>query len=163
MKEIQLTQGYVALVDDEDYERVNCIKWTLRSTGRNNIKKYAITSIYIKAINKTIYLRLHRFILNINPLDLEVDHIDGDGLNNHKSNLRLCTRQQNCQNVNNKKSRDYKGVSTTRNPNLFRAYIKKDKRFYSLGYYSSRKEAAIAYNNKALELFGEYANLNIIK
>jgi len=162
MKEIQLTQGYVALIDDEDYERVSLYNWLIRNSRKDSNKIYAVTSIWITALHKSYYIRMHRFILNNNPLGLEVDHKDGNGLNNQKDNLRLCTRQQNAQNVKKKDGRDYKGVSTTRNPNKFRAYIKKDKRFYSLGYYNTRLEAALAYNKKAIELFGEYANLNII-
>jgi hypothetical protein len=94
-----------------------------------------------------------------------VDHKDRNGLNNQKENLRICDYSKNAQNSKRNPiygSSNYKGVYLYKRTNKYRANIKlKGKRIY-LGYFDSDKEAALAYNKKAIELFGEYACLNII-
>ncbi|TRZ48841.1 hypothetical protein D4S03_09200 [bacterium] len=91
MKEIPLTQGQVALVDDEDFERVNAFKW--RASWCPGTKSfYAKRSIGPRSNQKTIYM--HRFIMNT-PKGMHCDHIHHDTLNNQKGNLRNCTPSQN--------------------------------------------------------------------
>src|SRR6266576_5977344 len=99
MKEIELTQGYVALIDNEDFDWINQHKWNTL-TGYYN-KKYAF--------NTTAGL-MHRFILDTPP-DMEVDHKDGNTLNNQRSNIRNCTKSQNLMNKKKYGKGKYKGVS----------------------------------------------------
>src|SRR5882724_7878623 len=105
MKEIQLTQGKIALVDDEDFERVNQFKWFLLTSNLHD-KLYAYSRVPGL---------MHRFIMSA-PTGFDVDHIDNDGLNDQKSNLRICTRSQNMmgiekiQRVGNRGKSKFKGV-----------------------------------------------------
>ena len=89
MKEIPLTMGEVALIDDEDYEEVSKYKW---SVSKNSKILYAVTRV--GEIGNKKRVSLHRFIMNYKG-KLYVDHKDGNGLNNCRNNLRLCTNQQN--------------------------------------------------------------------
>jgi hypothetical protein len=90
-----------------------------------------------------------------------IDHIDGNGLNNDINNLRLCSPSQNASNRNPIKGKKYKGMYFTRN-GKWSAQITFNYKKISLGVFTTEKEAAIAYNLKALELFGEFAKLNEI-
>ena len=94
----------------------------------------------------------------------EIDHIDNDRSNNNLSNLRLVTRAQNCMNrsLYKGKSSEYKGVHFRKDTGKYRAIIRVNQRNISLGQFDTAIEAAKAYNRKAVELFGEYANLNIL-
>lgn len=96
MKEIRLTRGLVALVDDEDFERVNAFKWHAHYSGRTGKKVYAERTVYYKGGGRDT-IRMHRFILGLPPRgrELVVDHRDGDGLNNQKSNLETITQEEN--------------------------------------------------------------------
>ena len=155
--EIELTQGEIAIVDDEDYERAIAYKWHV-SAGYKEIK-YARTNIKIGRQRTT--LSLHRFILQTHE-DQEVDHINGDGLDNRKSNLRLCTHgqnQQNCRSFKNVKSK-YKGVFPI--GDKWTAHIYFNKKLRHLGYYCSENEAAKIYNLFAIKYFGQFARLNSV-
>ena len=92
MKEISLTKGLVAIIDDEDFERVSRYKWV---SLKNKRTVYASRSSDLKGGKKTMYM--HRFIMNP-PSDMQVDHINGDGLDNRRVNLRVCTQSQNLKN-----------------------------------------------------------------
>jgi hypothetical protein len=104
---------------------------------------------------------MHRLIMDA-PANMQVDHIDGDGLNNTRSNLRLCSNMQNCHNqgvaANNKSG--YRGVSWDARRGKWRAVIMVNGRLRSLGYHATPADAAIAYDSAARQLFGEYARLN---
>ncbi len=157
-KEIVLTQGKVALVDDEDYEELNKHKWCTQNIGHNF---YAVRGI--KANRKKKQLYMHREILKLKTNDSNVDHIDSDGLNNQRNNLRIATYSQNGMNQNKCKtnsSSKFKGVTwcKTYNKWLVRIYVNKKK--YYLGYFNDEEEAAQAYNEAALEFFGEFARIN---
>jgi hypothetical protein len=106
---------------------------------------------------------MHRIILNAPP-HLVVDHINHNGLDNRKANLRLCTVAQNNQNTrphaNPNKLSKYKGVSLDKNRNLYIALIHRNKKNYYLGRFKNETDAAKAYDKKAAELFGEFAYLN---
>jgi hypothetical protein len=156
IKEIQLTQGYIALVDDEDYEKVSQYKWY----AENRLYSWYARTTIIKT-RKNIYL--HRFILNVKP-DEEVDHINGNGLDNRRCNLRIVTHQQNMMNVKKRinGSSKYRGVFWDKEREKWEAQIAINGKSCYLGLFTSEVEAAKAYNIKALESFGEYAKLNII-
>ena len=159
MKEIQLTQGKVALVDDDMYEYLNQWKWQVNKNGN---KFYAITTLHINGKCKTTFM--HRLISNNKNTKMHTDHINGDGLDNRKINLRICTHSQNLMNrgpqANNKTG--YKGVSYDKNLNKFRATISINGINKNLGSYINLIDAARTYNAAALKYYGEFAKLNVI-
>jgi hypothetical protein len=150
---IPLTKGRVTLVDAEDYDRLARHKWhAAESRGR----WYAVR----KGNGKTI--RLHREVLNVPP-GMMCDHRNHDGLDNRKCNLRICTASQNGQNrrpLAGGTSR-YKGVRLVRATGKWRARICHHGRTIHIGCYDYEADAAIAYDDMAIELFGEFAYLNI--
>lgn len=157
MKEIKLTQGQVALVDDEDFERVNQFKWFAHNTG------YAFRAVRnIRVNGKRQTQTLHGFIMGDNPLKLDIDHANLIPLDCQKHNLRFCTQSQNCANRGpfKKGSSKYKGVSFVPHINKYVSRIQKDKKLLILGYYIDEVEAAKAYDRKAKELFGQFARVN---
>jgi hypothetical protein len=158
MKEIKLTQGYFAMVDDEDYEYLNQWKWNI-SKSRTPNRIYAARGVCKKNKHKHIYM--HRLIMG-SPENMQVDHINHNCLDNRKCNLRIVTNAQNTRNksVNYfKKSCNYKGVTYYRNK--WRVNIRKDGKFIHIGGFVDIMDAAKAYDNIAKELFGEYAYLNL--
>jgi len=157
---IPLTQGFVALVDDEDYERCNKHKWYACFSGT---KVYARTCIKGKI---PIWMRLHRFIMSPLP-DQQIDHINNDGLDNRKENLRIATSTQNIANTPKHKTHNgttpsskYKGVCFFKATGGWVTYLRLHGKQMHLGYFTSEIEAAKAYDKKAKELFGEFAKLN---
>lgn len=161
MKEILLSKKgknklkLVTLVDDEDFEYLNQWNWC----SMNN--RY--TNYVMRTVRKT-NIFMHRVIMNTPP-DMQTDHRDRNGLNNQKHNLRNCTSQQN--NINRgpvkNKSSLYKGVSLIeRNNNhvYIRADIRINKKVKYLGSFKSEIDAAIAYDNAARNIHGEFASLN---
>jgi len=158
MKKITLTQSEVAYVSDEDYEKIKKHKWRIE---RNRNTCYAKSQI--KNANgewKTIWM--HRLIMDA-PIQLQVDHIDGNGLNNTRKNLRLCASFGN--NANRRKTvgiSRYKGVTKHRKSGKWMAYIKKDKKMYNLGLFEIEEDAAKVYNIRALEFWKEFARINTI-
>lgn len=165
MKKIKLTQGKVALVDNEDYEFLNQYNWKAKKT-RTDIY-YADTNIG-QENGKQTSLLIHRLILQKelekNP-KLEVDHINHNGLDNQKHNLRLVTRSQNQMNNRHRKnnSSEYRGVSFHKKSNKWQARICLNKTKIHLGLYDNEIDAADAYNKAAIELFKEYGYLNKIE
>lgn len=153
MKELKLTQGMVALVDDEDFELVSQYNWSA-AKGRH--------TYYAEQKRRLKHRHMHRLIMDT-PVGMTVDHLDGNGLNNQKSNLRNCSPTQNCQNRvhRNSSKYGYQGV-TDKGKNKFYAYIRYKTKLTHLGVYSSASLAAEAYNKKAIELYGSDAKLNII-
>lgn len=145
-KSISLTQGKNALVDDDDFDELNKVKWSFDG-------QYAQR----KVENKTI--RMHRVILD-SP---QVDHIDGNRLNNQRANLRVCNHKQNQRNrkKNKKMSSKYKGVSWHKQTEKWRARIQTDDGAVHLGLFDSEIDAAQAYDEAAKEHFGEFARTNL--
>ena len=157
-KEIQLTQGKVAIVDDDDYEYLNQFKWHIYKQNRNNF--YARTVIYLN--KKRIPVVMHRLLIKCDGYI--IDHISGDGLDNRKCNIRVCTRSENPINrrVNINNLSGYKGVSWFKPEQKWRAQIQYKKVVYHLGCFEQRIDAAKAYNEAAIKYHGEFANLNKI-
>jgi hypothetical protein len=159
MKQIPLTQGKVAIVDDEDYELVSQWKWNVK---RSRARWHARTSIRTGHQRKNTYL--HRLLMQP-ASNLDVDHIDGDGLNNQRANLRVCTRSENCRNQRIKKSNTsgFKGVTFNKQSQLWQAQIRSGQAAASnryLGLFASAEEAARAYDAVALTQHGEFARIN---
>lgn len=157
MKTIQLTQGQVALIDDEDFETLNQFKWC----AHKDPNTFYAERVQTKPIRKTI--KMHRLIMSV-PIGFEIDHKDGNGLNNQRNNLRICTRSENQMNRRKKENSSsiYKGVSFHKREGKWRAVIMINGKYIGLGDFDSEVEAAKAYNTKAIELFCEFANLNNI-
>lgn len=176
MKEIKLTQGKVALVDDEDFEYLNKWKWHAK---KDKHTFYAQRTIWDKNHSKSI--KMHRVILNLNDADgFCADHIDRNGLNNQKINLRKCSFIENmCNRVKQKNSKStskYKGVSLFVSRNYSKKklmYIYGEPKFiarigignsvFRIGTFETEEAAAIAYNEAAKKYHGEFAALNIVK
>lgn len=162
MKEIQLTQGKVAIVDDWNYDWLNMDNWCAQKTPEN---WYAVRHIRLQnpdyPIDKqpeNLLISMHRQILNP-PAGYISDHIDHNGLNNLESNLRVCTfaqNQRNRQKTQKKTSSQYKGVWRDKKHKRWVTNIKDEY----VGCFEDEIEAAKAYDTKALELFGEFACLN---
>lgn len=146
MKEIQLTQGKVAIIDSNDFEKLSQFKWYFH-------EGYARTDIS----NKRLKIYMHRMI--IGDGEYITDHINSNRLDNRKSNLRKCTFSQNSVNkfkVNRKTTSKYKGVYFASDRNKWRVQVGRNK----IGSFNTEQEAAIAYNKKAVEIYGEFAKLN---
>lgn len=150
---IRLTRGMFAIVDEDDYEKLNQYEWSAVK-GCNTY--YARAAIYIN--NKQKSFAMHQIIMGISELD--IDHKNRNGLHNYKSNLRFCNRSQNIRNAKTMKKcvSTYKGVDT--HQNKFRSRIYFNNKSISIGYYNNEIDAAIAYDQKAKELYGEFAWLN---
>ena len=149
------------MVSVEDYEWLNQFKWHVHE-GKNG-NNYALTKS-VKLGKGTV--KMHRVIMKITDPKVFIDHIDGDGLNNQRDNLRIATSSENGANRKcNKESTSskYKGVSinNSRGNIYWRAACRKDYKVYAI-YCTNEIEAAIAYNVMALGLHGEFARLNEI-
>ena len=145
------TKNLFALVDDEDFERVNQFRWWLVGRG------YAATHAYVG--NKRVVQYLHRLILNPGP-GLEIDHRNRNRLDCRKQNIRACTHKQNLQYRRKFKnnSSGYKGVY--RRDGVWVACASVNGRSVFLGGFSTPEEAARKYNEEALRSYGEFADLN---
>jgi len=155
VKEILLTQGKVALIDDDDYDLVSSFKWYASKEGNC---WYAMRQAYNPIREK---IRLHRFLLNPKPNE-QCDHINGDGLDNRRNNIRIVTVSQNHMNRKRRlgSSSQFKGVSKCKSTNKWVARIEVKQKHIHLGYFFDEVEAAKAYNVAALKHFREYARIN---
>jgi hypothetical protein len=160
MKEIKLTQGKVALVDDEDYEYLNQFNWYAK---KDRHTYYAARQIKT-SVGKQNMLFMHRVLLGLTDIKIEGEHIDHDGLNNQKYNLRKATRSQNNANKSSSKNSTskYLGVCWAKSNKKWCAKIRKDKVVTHLGFFINEVDAALAYNNAARKLHGDFANINQI-
>jgi hypothetical protein len=156
---VPLTKGKYAKVSSEDYEAVAAWAWYFQSQGyaaRTKRNKGGA-----KAGQKVIYM--HRFIMDPPP-ELQIDHIDGDRLNNTRQNLRICTPSQNLQNAVSKRGKSkYKGVhqhSAFKRKRRWQATIMVHGRVLSFGYHMTEEEAARAYDVAARLHFKEFARTN---
>lgn len=154
---------YTALVDDEDYEIVNRIKWSACRKGAL-FTFYARGTAIINGIRIT--MNMHRFILWSGDIENKIiDHIDGNGLNNQRSNLRICTPTQNsinrpaCRNSTSK----YKGVSWDKTHNKWNLNIYSNNICHVHKRFKTEIEAALAYNEYAKIHHGEFAYFNKVE
>lgn len=152
MKYIRLSTGDIATVDNADFNWLNQWNWHLSGAG------YAMRS----ELGKSIYMHT---LLSNGPKGMDTDHVDGNRLNNSRSNLRVCTRSQNMMNARKQSNNTsgYKGVSWQKNAKKFSAYIQVGGKKKHLGLFTNAIEAAKAYNNAALDHFGGYCRLNKFK
>lgn len=142
MKEIPLTQGKVALVDDEDYDELIKHKWSLSK------RRYAARSWGDRNPNLEIYM--HRMILGANKAQ-RVDHISGNTLDNRRCNLRFATNQQNLFNrgKNKNNTSGFKGVAWSSTSRKWKAFISLNGTQIHLGVFREKKSASEAYRSAA--------------
>lgn len=156
MKKIKLTCGFSTIVDDEDFEELSKHKWQYNSIG------YAVRTVALDDKTRT---SLYMHVAIMGKIDgLEIDHINGNKLYNRRENLRHVTREQNNQNrkPNKNASSKYKGVCWHKNNQKWGSQIKINGKCIYLGSYKSEEDAALAYNEAAIRLQGQYARLNTI-
>lgn len=159
MREISLSRGKLAMVDDEDFDKIGHLKWYASSTNKGKVFYAARHTSRKSSKHKVIYM--HRILLSC-PEGMEVDHVDGNGLNNQKSNLRICSHHQNM--CHSRKRPDvssrFKGVHK---PSKIKGWIAKIEikgKVTTIGTFQSEIAAAMAYNEAAIKFHGEFANLN---
>lgn len=139
--------GKVFLFDLEDYDYISRYSWCSQN-GR-----------YVKTRLKpsNVFTTLHKFLMNTPP-GMTIDHINGNGFDNRRKNLRLATK---CQNQANRKAESgYKGVCFAKRLNKWRAAIRSENKVYHLGVFENEIDAAKAYDAAAHHLHGKYAKTN---
>jgi HNH endonuclease len=159
MKQIPLTKGAHALVDDADFEQLSQHKWLLITPGGANGRRYAARYVG----RKLVYM--HRLLLadQLSPECPHADHRDGDGLNNSRANLRVCNRSQNQRNRGPQPRTDrtsqFKGVSFRKGNWLARINTTPGIQTH-IGSFGTELEAALAYDAAAIVYHGQFARLN---
>ena len=151
---IPLTKGKVAIVDGAEYDRLNKYNWYACRQGN---------CFYARRQERRRFIYMHRQVIAARK-GMVVDHIDGNGLNNRRSNLRLCTVRENMWNRRPTGGPSpYKGVRRRKENKKWAAQINCRGRRYHLGYFQNQIDAAIAYDKMAANLFGPFAYLNFPK
>lgn len=157
---IYTNKGQEIIVDDKDYKELNKNCWYAHKAGNvyYTCRSVATTK---KGKRTTITILMHRVIMDAKP-GQQIDHINGNGLDNRSGNLRFCTNQENQRNARTRKDNTstYKGVTLNRGTGKWRAQIKTDGNQRHIGNYPTPGEAARAYDRAAIERFGEFAKIN---
>ena len=164
MKTVPLSQGYITIVDDFEYDRAMVgPKWYARVERRPDGSTWNVYVLRNVIRNgKRTTEQLHRFLLGITDPKIEVDHRDGDGLNNCRSNLRVATAAQNQHNQRLRidSTTGLKGTYFHEGAGKFKAQITVNRKVKGLGHFTSPYDAARAYDGAALEAFGDFAMTN---
>ncbi len=157
-KEIKLSKNFMIIVDNSDFQKVNKLKWF--RIERHGISYAIREENRKKGSPKRDRILLHHFILNTNQREITIDHINGNGLDNRKENLRICTRTQNSQNrkLNCNNTSGYKGVS--KSYGKWAVQINVNGKRLNLGRFANLLEAAKTYDEAAVKYHGEFARLN---
>lgn len=159
MKKLKLNQGKYTVVDDEDFEWLSRTKWWAAKYRRAFYVhgKRRVSTNNFKTLKIHIEIMKHH---NLHKEGKQVDHINGDGLDNRKINLRMCTNSNNIKNrgLLSSNTSGYKGV--TRVGKRWRARLTSNRKVMSFGCYKTKLEAAKAYNEAALKHHGEFARPN---
>lgn len=159
MEKIPLTNGKVALVDSSDYAEASKRKWVAYKVG----KKWRVARTESCTHNRSGKTTIHlaRYIVDC-AKGMEVDHINGNPLDNRRGNLRVCSRLQNAKNKGRYSNSSHKFKGIIRIPSGFRARIGVNGVKVHLGVFKTEVEAALAYNEAALIHHGDFARLNRI-
>lgn len=155
MKIIALSKGMVTKVSDEDFARLSELKWHVLEIKKAKLN-YAVRSVAYKGKSTKRYM--HKELVPC-PKGFVIDHIDGDGLNNTRENLRVCSHLENMRNRKPQKGMKHAGIFEVKKG--FSARIWHEGRTIDLGIFKTEEEAIEVRNNKAKELRGEFAKLNI--
>lgn len=160
MAYIQLTQGKVALVDDEDYEWLSKYKWQAHRRPRSTIPdRFEAVRNAPDSTGKIKTVRMHRLILDA-PSGVEVDHINHNPLDNRRTNLRLCTRSQNMQNRKYPEKGLPRGVYLHKLTGKYVATIGVRRKYFHLGTFTNPEQAAAAYDAASARYHGEFGIRN---
>lgn len=155
MKTIKLTNHKITIVDDRDYDFINQWKWHANKRGNT----WRCPRRNSETCGKVTHWCMARIILDA-PKGKQVDHINGNPLDNRRANLRLCSQAENARNRRMQRPGKYKGVHP--NNSNWMAVIKTNGHLRYIGTYKTQVEAAIAYNKEAILMFGDFARLNRI-
>ena len=157
--EIKLSRGKVAIIDDADFELVSMHKWYAVTPSRSKTW-YAYAKVR-RSDGTRIAIKMHRLLLGLTDPEIKTDHIDGDGLNNQRTNLRTCSNAQNMRNkgVTSANKSGFKGVSWHKQRGKWQATIMVNRKQKFLGYHDTKEAAYEAYCNAAADLHGEFNNL----
>ena len=163
-KTIMMSNGKGILVDAEDYDSLSSFNWSLSRSGE---KCYAHRRRQAGECFTTATVKMHRLLLGLVGIEnkhIQVDHINGNGLDNRKNNLRPCNAAENQANTCGRNKNGFKGVSEEKNRafNRWRARIRKDSKLVDLGNYPTKELAAAAYDGAAKALYGSFARGNFI-
>lgn len=153
-REIPLTRGAFAIVDDEDFARLNRLKWYCSASC------YAVRTVHVGGKSKPVFM--HKVIRPV-PEGFEVDHINGNRLDNRRENLRRVSHQQNQRNKRQSKARRssrFKGVFKSRRLGKWCAQIEVNERSIHVGVFTDERDAALAYDAAARYYFEDFAALN---
>lgn len=160
MKTIELTNGMKVLVDDEDYDFLMQWKWNPYKRKSDNTT-YAARTLHEN--RKSVYvIRMHRVIMKIDDPNVVIDHMDHNGLNNQKSNLRVCAQKFNSKNTSSRtnSSSKYLGVGWDSKRGKWKAKMRSNGKEIFIGRFDSEIDAAKAYDEAAIKHHGEFANPN---
>lgn len=155
MKKLKITSitsnSLFTLIDDEDYERCSRYTWYLHKSTHDN---------YVRGVVDSKLVYLHKFLLN--EYELDVDHKNGNGLDNQRDNLRRASKSNNMCNISlrSDSTSGFKGVSYDKTRGTYRAYITYKGKTRNLGRFYSAERAAQEYNIAAMRYHGEFAVLN---
>jgi hypothetical protein len=159
---IPLTKGKVARIDAQDLDKVSSFKWRAHKSGTSDYWR-AVTTVSRSAGYKyRKNITMQSLIFGPVTPGMEIDHVDGDSLNNTRANLREATRQQQSFNRGPLKRSKFKGVKLNKpgRRKRFRSEIKSRGKTVYLGAFNTQEEAARAYDRAAREFYGEFARLN---
>lgn len=158
MKYIPLTQGKFAIVDDEDYDYLMQWKWC---AAKDKNTFYAIRRIRHKLKVKQQTIRMHRLLLGAQKGNW-CDHVDSNGLNNRRYNIRICTPSENAQNkrLSSQNKSGFKGVCWNKKAKKWQTKIRIGGKQRTIGYYFCLVKAAKAYDAQARKAFGIFARTN---
>ena len=156
MKKIQVTQGNFALVDNADFKFLNQYRWCILKSGNQLYARHSLPRIN----GKNKHILMHVLILDT-PKGMDTDHKDGNGLNNQRKNLRICTRSENQRNRGVQKGNiaGIKGVSLHRHNKKWTAQICLNKKKVYLGSFDTKEKAGDAYRRVCIKYHGEYAKM----
>lgn len=155
MKYIKLRSGRISKVDEEDFEKLSKYKW-LENVKMNT--SYAVASILSDDKKDRVHIKMHRIVMNA-PKGMDVDHLNGNGLDNRKCNLRICTKSQNGMNkgILNRNTSGFKGIY--RKHRKWIAQIGVNNKRIRIGSFNTPEEAYKAYCEAAIKYHGEFARL----
>lgn len=163
MIEFPLSQGKFAIIDDDDYYRVNAMAWHAYRSSHAKLDLWYAKHTIAHGDGTYSCMSMHRFIMNSPSPLVQVDHKNNNGLDNRKENLRVCSITQNQGNSRKRKNTTskYKGASWCERLSKWQAAIQHNRNRQYIGIYESEEDAAMAYDLKAISLFGEFAKTNL--